>query len=136
MVISSLVFFAANPDKEVWWGKLPTEARQELYASRELAKQAGALDIWPVHETFRWWFLACAISTTILWVTGFIRNCYIDKSYRHSKKMRYTYWAAWGQYVLMIIGGIIVRFGEEGMFACGDGAPRNLTFNSDPHWKW
>ena len=49
--------------------------------------------------------------------------------------MKYPYFAAWGLYVLMIAAGIVVRFGEPGIFACGDDEPVNLTFMSDPDWK-
>ena len=49
--------------------------------------------------------------------------------------MKYTYYAAWGLFVVMWFLGIIVRFNEMGIFACGDDEPRNLTFLSDPDWK-
>ena len=63
------------------------------------------------------------------------RNVFLHKSIRHTKKMKYTYYAAWGLFVVMWFLGIIVRFNEMGIFACGDDEPRNLTFLSDPDWK-
>ena len=47
-----LYYGGANPDKEVYWGKIPIEARQELFATRELADAAGATDVWNIHLIF------------------------------------------------------------------------------------
>ena len=55
--------------------------------------------------------------------------------FRHHRNMRIVYYTAWGLFVVMWAGGIIMRFGEAGIFACADSEPINLTFNSDPDWK-
>ena len=48
--------------------------------------------------------------------------------------MKYFYYAAWILWVVMWFAGIVVRFNEMGIYACGDDEPRNVTFMSNDDW--
>ena len=77
----------------------------------------------------------CAFQTTLLYAAGLARNVFFHKRFRHTRRMKYVYYTAWSMFVVMWAGGIIMRFGEAGIYVCADSEPTNLTFNSNPDWE-